>query len=229
MERILPEIEKYNAVSRKICDIPSYNALKAEKKISLYFTTTGEVIIAAWAGEKYIFWLSVTKTEDVEQNTEIFHHIIYEELDCVTYLPRALAVLDRSEEELETYYHVELHYEFGVKLRKNEIPNWDGPFGHMYLRDQIEKNGAILAEDIKGCVKHQRECCALRECGGAYLAVLVQYAEELNAEEEYSHRVQLLEELLQKEDYLCLSETDAIRQTYLSCMQRCRKLKTKQV
>lgn len=224
-EKGLPEIELYNAVSKKICDIPSYNALKAEKRISLYFNTTGEVIIVAWAGEKYVFWVSSTPTEDVKKNGEIFYHIAYEDLNYVTEFSRALEVLGTCKNELAACFRLELRCETGIKLKKNELPNWETPFGHPYLKTQKEQNPLIFAEDVKQCVANQIKRCEIRECGGSYRILLKHYEEELKRAKRYDEPCRWLEELLKKEEYLCLSEDEDIRTSYLNCIYRCADLK----
>ena len=197
--RVLPEIEKYNYVGPKNFDFPHYDATKAERKIELYFNSLDEVIIAAWAGDSYVFWLSVTKVEDVERNRQIFHHIAYEELEYVNRFSKALAAVQLDCSSLVGYYRVELRQVPELKRNKEILRSWVTPFGHLYEKERAEENGNIFAEDVRGFGDSLRARCKLREVNGSYEAVLRNYAAELKKAEVYDDRIRILEEILRGE------------------------------
>lgn len=209
------ELEQYNAVNKKNFVIPRYNVLKKETSITLYFNTAGEVIIVGTAGEEYVFWLSVTGTEDVELNGQIFNHITNDELNYVTRLDKALAQKNIDYETLAGYYKVCLTQSLSPDIA------WETPFGHGYSKSQRENNGDFFAQDVRQFVSTVRLRCGLREGGGAYVTVLEQYAAFLKSAEKYALEVQMLQELLQGEDYLVLSENEQVRKLYLECRERC--------
>lgn len=223
-ETVLPELEMYNVINRRICSIPSYNALKSEKRYELYFNRDGDVIITAWAGAKYWFWMSKTKTADEERNARIFHHIVFEDLCYVQNPERVLEAAGMNCADLETYHRVELNPIPEVSRRMGTLCSLSTPFNHSYDKTRPEESSRLFAEDVRNHVRIQEERCKLRECGGVYEEILKIYAEELSRANSFGSREQQLKELLDKEDYLILSPEETIRNTYLDCCRRCRQL-----
>lgn len=223
-EKILPEIEKYNAVGKHNFMFPSYDATQAEKGIELYFNTEGDVIIIGMAGTLYAYWLSVTKVADEELNKKIYDRIANEQLEYVTRPECALEHRNMKPEDLENYYKTEVKWKKEPRRRKEILANWETPFGHSYTKEEAEQNGEKFARDIKAYVELLREWCVQRECRGQYETVLQQYAEELRTAQEYDGRVSILQELLEKETYLLLSSREQIRSLYQYCRAKCREL-----
>lgn len=226
-EKNLPEIEKYNAVNIRTYEIPWHDTTKMEKRIELYFTNTGDVIIVGRAGDTYIYWLSVTKTEDMEANEQIYTRIANEQLVYVTYLEKALSDVNLTCNELEECYKIELRWR-KERRRKNEIlANWETPFGHSYTKEEAKQNGAVFARDIKTHMELMLLRCQWRECNGTYETVLRQYAEELKAATEFDNRILAIQNLLETEGYLLLTEQKEMKKWYLYCCHRCMELQKK--
>lgn len=210
-------IEVHNGVGWKNLEIPAYDTTKMEKSINLYFNNEGDVIIEGKVGN-YTFWLSVTKTEDMELNEEIFNHIANEEHEYVTQFRTALAAKNIAPGDLVNYYEVHL------KRSKVEGMEWETPFGHFYGTKQIQRNGWFFARNVKSFVEETNKQCELRECDGKYVQVLEEYARLLRNATEYDYTVQALEKLLKAEGYLCLSRRDKVRTLYLECCTKCGEL-----
>ncbi len=213
----LEELQQYNAVSKKNFVFPQYDLTKKETGMTLYFNSEGEVIIVGTV-DNYIFWLSVTKTEDMALNEEIFNRIDSGKLVRVSYLHKVLAEKNMTFGDLEKYYM--------VRLKRSHEQNmaWETPFGHYYGKDQAERNGSFFARDVKGFVNEVNKWCEVRECGGMYADILKSYADTLNKATEYDTTVQTLQNLLKAEDYLCISEREEVRRLYVECCARCSEL-----
>ena len=213
------EMEQYNMINWNNAIIPTYNLTKNETSISLYVNNTGDLIISGNVEETdYIFWLSFTKTDDLEMNERIFNHIANDEMERVSRMYKVLAHHEIPYAVLEEYYM--------VSLRKsgNKEMAWETPFGHCYGKSQIERNGHFFAKDVKNFVKEVHKRCELRECGGRYEEILRGYIELLENAETYTPDVRKLEALLKAEDYLCISETETVRTLYKKCCKRCSEL-----
>lgn len=213
----LEELQEYNAVSKKNFVFPEYDLRKKETGMTLYFNSEGDVIIAGTV-DNYVFWLSVTRTEDMALNEEIFKRIDGGKLVRVSWLHKALRALDLAYEDLAGYYMVHL------KRSQKEGMAWETPFGHYYGIDQAERNGSFFAKDVKGFVSEVNKRCEVRECGGRYADILKSYADMLNKAEEYDTTVQTIQNLLNAEDYLCISEREEVRRLYVECCARCSAL-----
>lgn len=222
--KILPEIEKYNEVNRKTAEIPCYDATRAERKIELYFRNNGDIIVICWAGERYVYWVSVTEPENVARNEQLYNHIANEKLVYVAPLENVLRAMQLTRSNLEECFKAELKWKKELRRKNEMLANWETPFGHCYLKEDAEKNGAFFAGDLLDYFHKIKERCALRECGGTYTRILQNYAEELEAASEYSLRVQELHALLMAESYLYLSRQSEIKRLYCYCCAKCREL-----
>ena len=212
------EMEKYNLVSMKNSIIPTYDVTKYETAISLYFNHAGEVMIVGEIdGTDYIFWMTITKTDDVEWNEKIFNYITSGAMERVSQLYRVLEQQKLPSGVLDHGYRIRL------TRAKDERLEWETPFGHAYGK-QTEQNGRIFAQDVRSFMQNVQKRCELRECGGAYAEVLKSYAEFLKQKETYSSEVKWLEELLAAELYLSISKTERIRRLYQECCNRCSEL-----
>lgn len=211
------EIEEYNRVSMKNSIIPTYDVTKNETFIDLYFNHEGEVMtVGNIQGTDYIFWLSITKTDDTEINEKIFYHIAYDEMERISQLYRVLEQQKITETAPENCYRIRL-----TRVRGSEL-EWETPFGHNYGK-QIEKNGVQFANDVKHFMEYAQNRCKLRECDGKYMDVLKRYTEILRQADSYTLEVKWLEELLKAESYLSISGTESIRRLYLECCDHCSK------
>ena len=211
-------IELHNGVSNRNMEFPAYDLTKKETGIDLYFNNEGDVIIVGVVDSTYIYWLSVTRTEDVKLNEQIFNHVANEDWCRVSRMPRTLEVKGLSHKDLAKFYR--------VHLKRSHLDGmaWETPFGHFYGTKQLKRNGGFFAKDVKGFVTEINKRCELRECDGRYADILKVYAETLQTATDYDYTVQQLEKLLKAEDYLCLSRRDNVRETYLECCTRCSEL-----
>ena len=221
---MIPEIERYNRVTRKNHEIPWYDATKAERKIELYYGKDGELVILGWAGESYVYWMSVTQTEDRELNARIYHHIADETLVYVTRFAKIEEEASLSGIRLKECYKAELKWKKEPR-RKNEIlANWETPFGTDYRKEDSERNGQKFAGDVENYYCVLKQCCKWRDCDGVYAGILEKYAVELENTEEYTERTGALQKILEAESYLLLSDNTELRKLYNRCRFRCREL-----
>ena len=212
------EIEQYNMVKISNAANPRYDISSVETYITLYFNNFGDVIIIGNVDNNYIYWLSVTKTEDMELNEQIFNHVAN---DCVINVAHEYKVLKQANikyDELKDYYSVRL-----TRVHTHNMA-WKTPFGHYYGKDNVEKNGYFFARDIKGFVDSVHVRCELREAGGRYEAVLEEYETMLSAADTYDYRVRTLDELLKAESYLTISLNENVRKSYKKCCEMCSNL-----
>ena len=215
----MPEIiEQYNLVNQKNFVTPNYDISHRETYITLYFNNAGDVIIVGNVDNNYIYWLSVTKTEDTELNEKIFNHVANDGITMVSQMYKALEVGNLRYSDLKAYYTVRLSRAHTHGMA------WKTPFGHYYGENQTERNGGFFARDVKHFVKDVHQRCELRECGGRYEAVLEGYLEYLKSEEGYSSKARTLHDLLATEDYLCISPCEKVRQLYMECCKICSEL-----
>jgi len=212
------EIEQYNMVNDSNAAIPKYNIGNKETYITLYFNNSSDVIIVGNVDNNYIYWLSVTNTEDVELNEQIFNHVANDCVINVAHEYKALKQANIKYDELKDYYSVRL-----TRVHTHNMA-WQTPFGHYYGKDNIEKNGYFFARDIKGFVNSVHVRCELREAGGKYEAVLEEYEAVLSAADTYDYRVRTLDELLKAESYLNISLNENVRKSYKKCCEMCSKL-----
>ncbi len=218
LKSLLPQgVEVHNAVTYKNLEIPSYDTTKVQRSIHLYFNNDGDVIIEGRV-KTYTFWLSVTKTDELELNEEIFNHIANEDYNYVTQFHTALAAKNLKPADLVNYYMVSL------TRSKVKDMEWETPFGNYYGTKQIKRNGWFFARDVKAFSGETNKLCELRECDGKYEMVLEDYAQALRNASEYDYTVQALEKLLKQEEYLCLSRRENVRALYLECCRKCAEL-----
>lgn len=215
------EIEQYNMVNDGNAAYPRYDISGRETYITLYFNNFGDVIIVGNVDNNYIYWLSVTKTEDVELNEKIFNHVANDGVINVTQQYKALKQADIRQEKLKDYYSVRLSRVYAHNMA------WQTPFGHYYGKDNIDKNGYFFARDVKGFVNSVHVRCELREADGRYEAVLKEYEVFLSEADTYDYRVRMLDELLKSESYLCLSFNENVRGLYSKCCEMCGSLYNK--
>lgn len=68
-------IEKYNVLTPDIAETPRYQPDPKNRCIRVYYAKENDVIIVGEADPCYIFWMSVTKIDDIEINQMIIHYI----------------------------------------------------------------------------------------------------------------------------------------------------------
>ena len=69
------DIQKYNCVKLENAANPKYTPDPANRKVRVYYTDKDQVIIVGVADNNFIYWLSVTKTDDTETNRQIVAYL----------------------------------------------------------------------------------------------------------------------------------------------------------
>ncbi len=210
-------MESFNFVNRSNYVAPKYDISGRKPWINLYFNNGGEIVIVGNVDNNYIYWLSVTKTEDLQTNERIFNYVAAGNILGVTQQYKALEQAGISYAELKNYYCVKI-------MRSSDGKKWHTPFGCYYGEDNAAQHGMFFARSVKYFVGTVHRKCEQREAGGKYEAVLEIYLQQLKTADSYDYRVQLIEEILKSEDYLILSENENIRRLYSECIGICGKL-----
>lgn len=208
-------IEQYNLVDQTTAVTPNYDISRKELYIELYFDSQDTVIIVGAIDSNYISWASVSSTNDIKLNAEIFNRIAKGGFRCATNEYLALKKKGIRYEDLKRYYKA-------VLLRTQESGGkWKTPFGHYYSLDRTESNGDFFANDVKGFPEVLRERCRIRECNGQYAALLREYTAELRQTDfrAYDFRIRPIREMLEQEGYLVLSRNEDIKRLYLECIE----------
>lgn len=208
-------MEKYNFVNESNYIVPNYDISGRKPFITLYFNNDGDMITVGNVDNNYIYWLSITSTEDLFYNEHIFNYAASGKIKGVTNLYKALELAGISHKELKEYYAAQ------IKPAAAEGMLWDTPFGHFYGKDNVCQHGMFFARSVKGFLKSLHNKCSVREAGGMYERVLESYVEELKTLKEYNYRVRIIDELLKSEAYLCLSENENVRKLYGRCCDLC--------
>lgn len=210
-------IETYNLVCAECAVRPNYDLSSRETYIKLYFTLNRDVIIIGEIDNNYIYWMSITKVDDLEINERIFNHIANEDYRYVTHEYKAL-----KQKGLDCSI---LRGSYGVRITKEKDERffWKTPFGHYYGKDQIENNGKFFAEDVSKFIPKLLKKCEIREAGGIYKNVLKQYCTQISAFDcmSYNSEIKPFSDVLENEGYLILSQDREIRELYGECLRLC--------
>lgn len=211
----LSNIDKeYNLVNQHTKVESNYDLSSRQSSIKIYIDRKGNLIILGIVDNNYIYWASLTNTDDKELNEKIFNHIANDEFSIVSKEYLALKTRGIEYKDLCQWYSATL-----VRETKNNMA-WKTPFGHYYGTDQINNNGSYFANDVCHLLGTLQSSCEFRECNGEYIKVLDHYRNLLLQNDDYSYYTQIksLEEILQKEDYLKVSKNIEIRELYTQCM-----------
>ena len=133
-----------NMVSPNTAVAPNYDLNGRETSLVLYFNEDEDVIIIGAVDVNYVYWVSLTKTHELEKNEAIFNHIVNQPYALVASWHN-IGLL--SGDELRRYYRAELR-------RTNERGMaWRTPFGHYYGQKQAAQKRRPLCPRCCGLCK----------------------------------------------------------------------------
>lgn len=217
----MQNIEELNLVTDKLAAKPNYSLENRETSIEVYFNDKNQVLIVGVVDNNYIYWASLTGSDDKEMNGYIFDYISRGKIRKVTQLYKAVESAGLRLEDVRRWVKICLTRKPGDPM------SWLTPFRSNYTSSQIKNNGAFFAKDIAYYMTGTRGKCGLREAGGAYEKVLDYYLglmNEDNGEANYYYQVKNVIDILESEDYLYGSENPEIRRKYIQLREYGEKL-----
>ena len=201
----LNQVMRYNPVK------PGYpQDLAAHRVIDFAYLPHDELLILASMDGQYPFWVSRTGVHDVETNTVIANAVLFDDFSTFTSLyPRLNALKEHCYQR-----------RFSVSGTSITTP-FD--YGFSSEPDQIKHWGRYMAQGISSHYRRVKELCACRELDGRYLGFLTSYLAMLqersgDAVADYEGKRTLIK-LLTNEDYLYVSDNEAVRSAYVSIRQ----------
>ena len=187
-------IEKPNCVTPETAAEPRYQPDPADRKIRVYYTGSDQVIIAGVQDNNYIYWLSVTRMDDLALNRNIIAYIQTNEPKLFTSLPEALKKTKFSYENVKGMYAAE--------LRQAE----------MIVRHYEEIKAMCTTREVRGKYIEILRC---------YLDMIASCTGD--ADKDYARHKALIK-LIQSEKYLRLSDNETVRKLYKQLEDRCDRL-----
>ena len=203
----LNEIKRYGLVS------PHYpQDLDAKRVIDFAYLPKDKVLLLASMDGQYPYWASVTDVDDVETNTAVANAILFEGFSSFTsthpYLSKLMC--DRYRRRFFVLDgDIKTPFEYGFSSEPEQVKYW----------------GRHLAVGISRHYSEIRSLCKLRELDGSYLAFLRSYVRMLEKRtsdddvRNYEDKRMLIK-LLTSEDYLYVSDDEAIRSAYVEARQK---------
>ena len=205
------DVRSLNQVLRLDPVTPGYpQDLSARRVIEFAYLPQDEVLILASMDGQYPFWVSRTGVHDVETNTAVANAVLFDGFSTFTSLFPQLNALMRD------------CYRRRFTLSGTSITT---PFDYGFSSepDQIQYWGRYMAQGISSHYRYLKELCAYRELDGRYLGFLESYLAMLqdgtgDAVADYERKRSLIK-LLTSEDYLFVSDDEAIRSAYVRVRQ----------
>lgn len=217
----MQNIEEINLVSKEVIIIPNYSLKNSLPWIDVYFNDQGQVLIVGVVDNNYIYWASLTKSDDRELNRSIFDYISRGKIRKVSHLHQALKVAGLD------YGKVKRWVKISLKRKPDDPMYFFTPFDGNYGSAQMENNGKFFAKDISYYLTRVRAKCAFREAGGTYEKVLDHYLSVLsadNGDQRYYEKVKGLINIIEAEEYLYASGIPEIRSKYIELRELSEKL-----
>ena len=184
--------------------------LSARRVIDFAYLPHDEVLILASMDGQYPFWVSRTGVHDVETNTAVANAVLFDDFSTFSSLFPQLNALMRD------------CYRRRFSLVGTNITT---PFDYGFSSEpeQIKYWGRHMAQGISSHYRQIKELCAYRELDGQYLGFLKSYLAMLrdcagDAVADYEGKRTLIK-LITDEDYLYVSDDEAIRSTYVQIRQ----------
>ncbi|WP_088810362.1 MULTISPECIES: hypothetical protein [unclassified Listeria] len=202
---------KENVVNSKNSVVPKYTLNMEQKRVDCYMDYKGNLTIAGRVDNNYLFWLSESKIEDNQENARFFQEITSMKVEKVA-----------SSYSLEKSYGGTFKSSL-VLTSTNDNLKWRTPFGYYYGRDETH-HGESFARDIQHYFKEQKEKCQLREIGGHFYSILLEYSKILADPGLVYERIRNLQEVIELDSFLLLSDNVKLRNLYMSCDERIRNL-----
>lgn len=188
------DIQKYNCVTPENADTPKYTPNPDHRKIQVYYTDKNQVIIVGVADNNYIYWLSVTRMDDLSTNRAIFAEITANAPKLYGHFYLAIKKTKYSYESAKDMYSAE--------LRQAEM-----------IVPHYEKIKALCRmRELEGQYIQIMRC---------YLDMLAGTSGDPIAD---YHQHEVLIELIQSERYLRLSDNDTVRSLYKALDRQCRHI-----
>lgn len=188
------DIQKYNCVTPENAAEPKYTPNPADRKVQVYYTDKGQVIIVGVADNNFIYWLSVTRMDDLSTNRAIFVEITANEPKLYGHLYLALQKTKYTFEAVQGMYC--------AVLRQAEmiVPHFE------------ETKRLCQMREVRGKYIEILRC---------YLDMLG--ATTGDARKDYAQHRELIK-LIQSEKYLRLSDNGTVRQLYQQLERRCDRI-----
>lgn len=185
------DIRKYNCVTPENAAQPKYTPNPADRKAEVYYTDKGQVIIVGVADNNFIYWLSVTRMDDLSTNRAIFAEITANEPKLYGHFYLALEKTKYSYEAVKGMY--------SAVLRQAEmiVPHYE------------ETKKLCQMREVRGKYIEILRC---------YLDMLGTTTGD--ARKDYAQHEALIK-LIKSEKYLRLSDNDTVRQLYKQLENRC--------
>lgn len=184
--------------------------LRTRRVIDFAYLPHDEVLILVSMDGQYPCWVSRTGVHDIEINTDVANAALFDDFSTFTSLVPKLNFLIRD------------CYRRRFALQGTDIKT---PFDYGFSSepDQIKYWGQHMARGISRHYLHIKEMCRYRELDGRYLGLLTSYLSMLesrtdDAVRDYEGKRALIK-LLTSEDYLFVSDDEAIRSTYVRIRQ----------
>lgn len=186
---------------------PSYpQDLSTRRVIDFVYLPHDEVLILASMDGQYPCWVSRTAISDIETNTAIANAVLFDDFTTFT---SQFPLLNRLTQDC---------YRRRFTLSGACITT---PFDYGFPSDpgQIKYWGRYVASGISSHYDRIKKLCTYRELDGQYLSFLTSYLSMLevrtdDAVADYESN-RILIDLLTDEDYLYVSDNEAIRSTYV--------------
>ena len=187
-------ILKYNCVTPENADNPKYTPNPDHRKVQVYYTDKDQVIIVGVADNNFIYWLSVTRIDDLATNRAIFVEITANEPKLYGHLYLALKKTKYSYERVKEMYCAEL------RQAEMIVPHYEATKKLCKMREVRGKYIEILR---------------------CYLDMLA--ATTGDARADYAQH-EVLIKLIKSEKYLRLSDNDTVRSLYQQLERRCERI-----
>lgn len=197
----LNEVSFFNPVT------PGYpQVLSARRVIDFAYLPHDEVLILMSMDGQYPCWVSRTGVHDIETNTAVANAVLFDDFSAYTSLfPKLNSLMQDC-------------YRRRFTLQGTDIKT---PFDYGFSSEpgQIEYWGQHMARGISSHYRRIKEMCTYRELDGRYLGLLESYLSMLefrtdDAVRDYEGKRALID-LITSEDYLLVSDDEAIRSTYV--------------
>ncbi len=180
--------------------------LSKRRVIEFAYLPHDEVLIMASMDGQYPCWVSRTGVHDIGTNTAIADAILFDDFSTFASLHPRLGALTEDRYRRRFYLSgtdIKTPFDYGFSSEPDQVKYW----------------GQHVARGISGHYLRIRELCTYRELDGQYLGFLKAYLAMLqtrsgDAVRDYEDKRNLIG-LLTDEDYLYVSDDEAIRSTYV--------------
>lgn len=213
----IQNIEELNLITDILQVKPNYSLENITTSIEVYFNDKGQVLIIGVVDNNYIYWGSLTDSNDKEINRAIFDYISQGQIKKVCHFYKVVETAGFDYNEVKRWVKIRLTRKSGEPMY------WITPFEGNYAASQVQHNGNFFARDIAGYMKSIHDKCRFREADGAYEKVLDYYLAVLKEDDGnplYYFKVKNIFEIIQSESYLYGSESSAIREKYCEIVEK---------